>query len=592
MGVVTATSNLIREMSGPRVVVTEGPDRGRIFELGPRTNFIGRDRDCHVRISDAMASRRHAVLRWMESYFEIEDLGSCNGTRVNGAIVGKRQLSPGDTVNIGRTAMSFRAGRNVDGHEIGAEPTDTKKVALAGDGYHIQWPDDPKDIESLLRSRSDLEALYRLSTTIGAILETTSLIPKILDIIFDEVDVVDRCTLLLRDEETGELVCTAARSGSRVPFSHAMVFSRQMVEQVVRDKKALLSIDAKNDERFRKGESIQAHGIRSAVCAPLVGQGGVIGVIYADTIGLAREFSQDDLRLIAAIGISSGAALENARLYEKVTQDVEDLEDANARLRAAQERLLQSEKLAAIGQLAAGIIHDVKNPMTVILGYTRVLREGLEAAASDPAAVLRMDDDLREIEQGVIHSNEVLNSLLMFAKPSKIGADPLDINVLVEDTLKFVRHRIQSQNVQVTTELGTDIPRIPADASQLKQVFMNLVLNAVDAMDKPEKKLRVRTSLVMEEDGTMLRIEFTDNGKGMSDEQRRRVFDPFYSTKTDGRTSGGMGLGLSICLSIVNRHQGHIDVQSTPGVGTTFSVLIPAPALTDAGPDVTQLIRV
>ena len=557
----------------PTLVVTEGSERGQVFALVNLVSTIGRDANCELRLSDMRVSRQHAEISRTENGCEIVDLESSNGTWVNGNQVKRHLLRDGDTVNVGSTKLHYRI-KSADVTDAQPSHGETQRITLMTEGLFLNWP-DAMDMESLRRAKTDLETLYRLGRTLNPIMETGQLVPKIMDTIFEEVRKVDRCSILLIDPDTSRVTGTASRYGRAVPMKEEMAYSTTMVDQVLKDKKAILTYDALTDDRFRAGKSVQVNSIRSAICAPLQYQKSILGVIQADTVVPEHRFTKDDLRLITAIGLQAGAALANAQLYEGLIFEKAELHQANQKLKTAQEKLVQSEKLAAVGQLASGIVHDLKNPMTVILGYVDIIRDKLETEATEICRSLKLDEDLKSAEKGIHFCNEVISELLKFARPSDLAKSSLDINELVQAVVKFMHVELMKGQVHAELQLGESLPPLMADANQLKQVFINIILNAIQAFDKESRVLKIATERVGSGDHAQIKISFADNGKGMTEDQRRRVFDPFFTTKTIGAGSGGSGLGLSVSYTIIDSHGGSIDVRSTPNEGTTFNVLLP-----------------
>ncbi len=558
----------------PTLVVTEGPERGQVFALNNLVSTLGRDAGCELRLSDMRVSRNHAEISRTDSVCEISDLNSSNGTWINGEQIKKKQLVDGDVVGVGSTRLHFRLRPASPSSIAQLTHGETQRITLVTDGLFMNWS-DATDVEALRRAKSDLETLYRLGRTLNPIMETGQLVPRILDTIFEEVRKVDRCSVLLIDPDTGRMTGTASRYGRSVTPRDDATYSSTMVDQVLKEKKAILTYDAMNDDRFRGGESVQLNNIRSAICAPMQYQKTILGVIQADTMVPDHRFTRDDLRLIAAIGLQAGAALANSQLYEKLVYEKAELHVVNQKLKTAQEKLIQSEKLAAVGQLASGIVHDIKNPMTVVLGYIDIIRDKLENQAAPILSSLKIDDDLKAAEKGMLFCNEVVSELLKFAKPSELSKAPVDINDLVANTLKFLHVETIKAKVKIELQLDAGLPKLMADANQLKQVFINIVLNGVQAVDKQDAVIRVTTETIGTGDNAQLRISFTDNGRGMTEEQRRKVFDPFFTTKTASGGSGGTGLGLSVSYAIIDGHGGSIEVKSRVGEGSTFSVLLP-----------------
>jgi PAS domain S-box-containing protein len=248
-------------------------------------------------------------------------------------------------------------------------------------------------------------------------------------------------------------------------------------------------------------------------------------------------------------------------------------EDITDRMRA-QEELYRTEKLAAIGQLAAGVAHEVNNPLAGILVYVKLLQK------KHAAGKIQADDTERQlvkIEKELERSSRIIKNLLDFSRQSVPTLRPVAINEVIEATLSIVGHQISLGKVEVVRECATELPPIVADFDQIQQAMMNVILNAAQAM--PEGgTLTIKTSL---ERGVELpaghrdavRIDIRDTGVGIPEENLEKVFTPFFSTKEKGK---GVGLGLPAVQGIIERHKGRIAVESEVGVGTTVTAWLEA----------------
>lgn len=236
--------------------------------------------------------------------------------------------------------------------------------------------------------------------------------------------------------------------------------------------------------------------------------------------------------------------------------------------RNIQARILQSEKLAAVGQLAAGVMHEINNPLATISACVAAIGgcvEGAGPAAGQVAAGVA--EYLRIIDKEVDRCTRIVDGLLDFSRPKDTAKSVVDLNVLVDETLFLLKHHRRFKRLTVARELAPAGPRTVGNAEQLTQVLMALMLNAVDAMERGGT-LTVRTAPGVDE----VLVEVEDTGVGIPDDQQTKIFEPFYTTKPPGR---GTGLGLSICYGIVQDHRGRIEVESAPGRGSRFRVHLP-----------------
>ncbi len=279
------------------------------------------------------------------------------------------------------------------------------------------------------------------------------------------------------------------------------------------------------------------------------------GLRQADEIGeLATDFDTMTLKL-------RERTAEAARLYAESIQRNEELARINAELQAAQQQLVQSEKLAAVGQLTAGIVHDVKNPLAIIVGLAEELPEHVEL---DPMA----RKHLTTIRDSARRANTIVTDLLKFARESTPDMKRQDLRDTIEAVLRLTDYMARKAKVQVVKDLPPAPVLVTYDALQIEQVLMNLVQNAIQAMPHGGS-LRVNLSQASE----AVALAVADTGVGIPQKNLSRIFDPFFTTKAPGE---GTGLGLSMAYGIIARHGGRIDVGSIEGQGTTFTILLAA----------------
>jgi signal transduction histidine kinase/DNA-binding response OmpR family regulator len=287
---------------------------------------------------------------------------------------------------------------------------------------------------------------------------------------------------------------------------------------------------------------------------PLAIQGRVTGRLRARVTSgdLSAADAEQILRIVAS---QVAVAAENARLYEGLRRQMEDL-------RATQAQLVQSAKLAAIGELAANVAHEINNPMTSILGYaTLMLEEGAEVASRT--------EYLKTIQSEALRIRETVRALLDFSRQRDFTTERVDITQAVKDTLALIRRHAALSNIALEEKYDPGLPPVEVDVPQCKQVFLNLITNALDAMPSGGT-LTVAAAL----DGEFVRIDFGDTGAGIPAANFDKIFDPFFTTKPAIK---GTGLGLSVSLGIVQSHGGTIDVKSEVGKGSVFSVKLPIP---------------
>jgi len=273
--------------------------------------------------------------------------------------------------------------------------------------------------------------------------------------------------------------------------------------------------------------------------------------------GQGNEYTPEDENLLVAIGRQLSTTVEKVRLYEETCKAYEDL-------RHAQEQLLQSEKMSAIGQLIAGVAHELNNPLTAILGYAQLLEtETLEARAMEYAG---------KIFKQAQRTHRVVQNLLSFARQRKPEKHQFDVVKVLEESLLLRDYDMKVGNIKLEREIDAGIPAVSGDPHQLEQVFLNIVNNAVDAMIEEAKEgAERRLKVCVSAHENRITILFQDSGPGIK--EPNRIFEPFYTTKSIGK---GTGLGLSICYGIVKEHGGEISARNADGGGAIIEVKLPS----------------
>jgi two-component system, NtrC family, sensor kinase len=268
----------------------------------------------------------------------------------------------------------------------------------------------------------------------------------------------------------------------------------------------------------------------------------------------AYQYSSNDENLLVAISRQLATTIEKVRLYEETCRAYEDL-------RKTQEQLLQSEKMSAVGQLIAGVAHELNNPLTAILGYAQLLEtEGLNQRAQDFVSKL-----FKQAQR----THRVVQNLLSFARQRAPQREEVDIRKVLEETLALRDYDLKINNIKVELNLPSEAATVVADPHQIEQVFLNIINNAVDAILETGRNGSLKIAIATQ-NGHVCTL-FSDDGAGIKDP--KRIFDPFYTTKSVGK---GTGLGLSICYGIVKEHGGDITANNGPEGGATIEVRLPA----------------
>jgi len=286
---------------------------------------------------------------------------------------------------------------------------------------------------------------------------------------------------------------------------------------------------------------------------------------YELTVEGATELAIRNLFFFLAAIIVNRFVTENRRQAQRHRELAETLAETNRRLEQVQEEARRAERLAALGQLSAGLAHEIRNPLGVIKGSAEMLNKKLQATDTVTAELAGY------ISSEVNRLNTIVSRFLDFARPHELDLHPQEIPGLVDRALKAVRDRWPEAQVQVERHYAENLPLVPVDGDLCEQVFTNLFLNAYEAMGSKGGKLQVRIAVAHSDGRPGVEVEVEDSGPGVAPELRGQIFNPFFTTKTSG-----VGLGLSIVSKIVDDHRGRIRLASEPGKGACFQVFLPA----------------
>ena len=554
--------------------VVRGRDQGKHYKLDDSVFRIGRDALCDIQLYDSEASRSHAEVRQSDDdSFELTDLGSSNGTRVNGSRVQRKQLISGDRIEIGQTLLIF-TGTSQPTDMGSAHGVDIVRQVADDSGSRIvsslsQLLPKPGDLGAVIETtKSDvdqsLEVMYLTAIAVGRTGDLNELLNRILQLVFDWVE-ADRGCIMLREGDELKPAARCDRDETTDSKSKPISISSTILEYVLKRSEGVRTSDARDDARFDSAASIVKAGVREALCVPLQGRYEVVGALYIDTYtppgklindGSHQRFTDNHLRLITAIGHQAALAIEDTFYYSA---------------------LVQGERLAAMGQTIATLSHHVKNILQGIRGGSYLIEAGLERDDTD--AVRRgwriVDRDQERI------SNLVLD-MLTFSKerePEKVDAN---LNETVGDVVDLMQTHAGELDVTLSHDFQYDIPEAYFDPDAMHRAVLNLVTNAIDATSDHGKKLAedevkveyaakvlVKTSFDAEQ-GWL--IDVIDNGPGILEADRKKIFSLFESRKG----ARGTGLGLPVSAKIIEEHSGEIAILDTDrGGGVCFRLVLP-----------------
>jgi len=404
----------------------------------------------------------------------------------------------------------------------------------------------------LFKKRYDYrETLLRSSRDMISVVDIESLCNNLVHTVVRALG-IEKASLFLFDELKGSFGLKASLGlnldtwkGSTLPRDGALV------RRLTRTREAVIREELEMKQRWSEEKEAAAEmgQMEAEITLPLLSKGRLIGILNLGHKEGREMFSHEDLEILSTLANQAAIAIENARLYENVKQ--------------SQNLIRRADRLSSLGQLTAGLAHEIRNPLVAIRTFTQLLPERY------------MDEDFRNTFQSLALKEVdricgLVNDLLSFARPSVPNVSAEDINEIVESISRILETEAKEKGVQIYRQLSTTLPKIFIDKEQIKQVCMNVILNALQAIEN-EGWVEVSTRLFAKNGSEQfVQIEVRDSGVGIPEKDLENIFNPFFTTK-----KGGNGLGLSISHQIVQEHGGYIAVESKVGEGTTFFINLP-----------------
>ena len=551
----------------PSLYVIQGNGQGSHFDLtelvsssDDRVIGIGREKGNDITVEDHEVSRRHAEIRKHNDTYYLADLDSSNGTFLNNYRIAEAEIKSGDRIRIGRTLFLYSHGEG--GHLppanveiVGTESGDdgSRIIAAVPDKLGPNLPPLPQDDTQnrwLVQAQNNLDVMYRTALAVSHTLDIDDLLDRILQLVFDWVE-ADRGCIMLREEETGQLI-TKARRDREAGTKSSMTISRTILDYVLERHEGVLTSNAQGDDRFRSGQSVLRTGVHEAICVPMQGRYGQIGVLYVDTItplgdvmaSGGQRFTDEHLKLIVAIGHQAALAVEDTTYYSA---------------------MVQSERLAAVGQTIATLSHHIKNILQGIHGGSYLVEMGLD----------KNDLGVTDKGWGIVRRNQqkissLVMDMLSFSKDRKPEPSPSDIPALLAEIIETVKQRAEDAAISVHCKTPDNFPVLLCDTEALSRAILNVVTNAIDAVEEqPDGTVNITTEI--DEKREVVHVRVTDNGPGIQAETLPDIFNLFVSTKG----AKGTGLGLTVSQKILREHGGDISVESTATHGTCFTLSFP-----------------
>lgn len=534
------------------LLVINGANRGSRFDVTSAQDvIIGRSVGSNVRLDDSEVSRHHARINHDGTHFILRDLGSANGSRINGQICTEHELRNGDTLQFGASILAFQL-------------TESSHLTAPATGQ-VRFVEDSRALDqSAIRQflppaaalpvsstppSSGLELLYSVAEGLVDPLQTPeSLLQHILDMTLAAIG-ADRGCVLLRDPVGADLtaIAIAPRSTSS-RTTPQMPVSRSITDYVLQSGTAVRTTNAGGDARFSAGESIVTEGIREAICAPMRGRSDLLGVFYLDTTtqlepaqppAATGRLTDEHLRMVVTVARQSALALES---------------------RQFQDALLRAERFAAMGQTIAVLSHHIKNILQGVRGGSHLISMGLNQKQE---SLIRQGWGIVERNQTRIY--DLVMDMLSFSKDRVPALKPAELNNVVADIAELAAARAAESGVTVEFRPGPDVPTALFDAEGIHRAVLNIVSNAIDAVEGIERgAVVIQTGYDRAAD--LMLVAVSDNGPGIPEDQRAAIFNVFESSKG----ARGTGIGLPVSRKILREHGGRVRVEGGPGQGTRF----------------------
>jgi signal transduction histidine kinase len=522
--------------------VLRGNVEEKLHFLGPRSYQVGRARHNELVLPEPSISKIHARFVYDSGKFTVEDQGSLHGVYVNAIKISKAELQAGSEIQLGNVTLRFT---------YLSQDRSTDQLA------EFPWIEQQQLLLSLVQT-----------------LNSTLVLSEVLEQVLDAVMRITRAErgFVLFADESAEAEKYASVAGLRLRVGRRRDDSRPLVEvsgissSVIRRAlergETVATGNAVADPSLRLAHSVIAMDLRTIVCIPMrslraaadspEGKPRILGALYVDNQETSAPFSPDSLKAAEALARHAALAIENAQLFEREQSTIREL-------KRAQERILHSERLATIGQMAAGIAHELNTPLTYIMG-------NLELLQMEPLTEGHQEM-LRSVAKGADKIKGLAQSLLAFSRPTQEELVLMSPNEVIGRSLELCHYHVVKTGARLTTHLSPDLPQVRGIPHLLEMALINLVVNAIQAAaEAPTVGVSSRFA-----DGHV-EVSVSDKGPGIPPEIQGRLFEPFVTTKPEGK---GTGLGLSTVLMVVERHKGKIDFTTAPGMGTTFRITIP-----------------
>lgn len=540
--------------------VLQGPDKGRTFRTMNEPAILGRESD-QTPLTDRTVSRHHAQIHPEDGAWILSDLNSANGTYINGVRVRTPvRLKHGDQIKLGSTLIVYAGDQSMEKLSGPNIPRDMIDLDASNPSFDSAILSSAGSEDSIIIAQPELaeaarawKVMSEITAAIGAIIDPDQLLERVMDVILEEMP-IDRGFILMYDRKGEELVPQVVRYRRGVRAKKQKITtSRRIIQHVLDHKAAVLCTNAMDDNRFRtdaREDSITDFGLHSVICAPIMVKDLLLGVVHIDSAATAHTYTQEQLRLMGAIGQMTGMAIQNARLVQQQ---------------------MQMARLAATGETVAYLSHHIKNVLQGLQSGGDLVTLGLKQQKTEV-----ISQGWGIVERNLERVLRLSTNMLAFSKTREPRLVQNYLNRIVADSVQLSQKRADEKSVVLLTDFEESIPPMPLDEEGIHQAILNIISNAIDAVSA--KAGVVNVSTVFFADEGIADIVVSDNGPGIEHAKIEEIFEPFKSSKGQA----GTGLGLAVARKVIREHHGRIVVESRPGEGTTFRIRLPVQELSKA----------
>lgn len=477
--------------------------------------------------------------------------------------------------------------------ELLGKKTDTSTNSKGGIGYETYFSS---------KTSLDLASLLKASQSIASQVKYKDLLKTLMHIIIENAGAEKGNFLLYKkDRLYVEVQGISGISGIKIlpsiPMNECDLVPRSLINYCWHSQESVVLADAQNEGRFNFDPYIKQHKTVSVMCLPITALGKINGLLYLENSMLKGVFDKNRASLLQMLSGQIGISIENALLYEnleeKVAERTRKIEKTLTELKTAQAQLIQSEKMASLGELMAGIAHEIQNPLNFVNNFSEVSGELLDEMQqeitqgnyTDAKEIARdVKQNLEKINHHGKRADAIIKGMLMHSRSSSNIKEPSNINAIAEEYFRLAYHGLRAKNKSFNAKMETDfdasIGKINIVPQDIGRVILNLITNAFHAvLEKSKAKIgntedaylptvRVATKKI----GSHVEISIHDNGNGVPEKVKHKIFQPFYTTKPSGQ---GTGLGLSLSYEIIQTHGGELDLETKEGEGATFTITLP-----------------